>query len=323
MGFPNAGPRVMPDIASEPHAPFAGRLDWVGMAGVEVPVTLPLEDGRIATAPARVAASVDLHRRDARGIHMSRLYLLVDRALGDRPLSPGALRALLAEFLASHSDLSRRAMLRIAFEHMVRRPALVSGNTGWRSYPVTISAALEADRMDLEVAFTVSYSSTCPCSAALARQLIQEKFLADFGAVAALEHERILAWLGSEQGIVATPHGQRSTCEVRVRLDPGRGDFGIVALVDVVEAALTTPVQAAVKREDEQAFARLNGASLMFCEDAARRVQAALDVSPGVLDFWTRVSHHESLHPHDAVAVASKGLAGGYGPGLACDAIGG
>ena len=34
---------------------------------------------------------------------------------------------------------------------------------------------------------------------------------------------------------------------------------------------LKTPVQAAVKREDEQEFARLNGQNLMFCEDVLSR----------------------------------------------------
>lgn len=315
MGIlPNAA-RVMPDIAKEARAQVVGRLDWVGMGEIEVPVTLALGDGRSATAPARVDAFVDLQRAEVRGIHMSRLYLHVDRALGDQPLSPASIRALLGEFLASHKDLSSRAMVRIAFDHMVRRPALVSGNTGWKSYPVAIRGALEGGRMELELAFQVAYSSTCPCSAALARQLIQEQFLSDFSADEPLDHARVLAWLGSEEGIVATPHSQRSSGEVRVRLDASRADFGIVQFIDAVEGALKTPVQAAVKREDEQAFARLNGANLMFCEDAARRIQAALDATPGVLDFWTRVSHHESLHPHDAVAVATKGVPGGYAPG--------
>jgi GTP cyclohydrolase I len=72
-------------------------------------------------------------------------------------------------------------------------------------------------------------------------------------------------------------------------------------------------VQTAVKREDEQAFALANGGNLMFCEDAARRVQKTLDALPGVGDFHVRIAHHESLHPHDAVAFASKGVAGGFG----------
>jgi len=67
-----------------------------------------------------------------------------------------------------------------------------------------------------------------------------------------------------------------------------------------------------VKREDEQEFALLNGANLMFCEDAARRIQAALDADERVSDFWARASHLESLHPHDAVAITTKGVEGGY-----------
>jgi GTP cyclohydrolase I len=64
-------------------------------------------------------------------------------------------------------------------------------------------------------------------------------------------------------------------------------------------------VQTAVKREDEQAFAELNAANLMFCEDAARRVAAALANDARVDRYEVRVAHFESLHPHDAVARVS------------------
>jgi GTP cyclohydrolase I len=50
----------------------------------------------------------------------------------------------------------------------------------------------------------------------------------------------------------------------------------------------------------------------MFCEDAARRMQAALDQDERIADFWLRATHFESLHPHDAVAVATKGVSDGY-----------
>jgi len=86
----------------------------------------------------------------------------------------------------------------------------------------------------------------------------------------------------------------------------------VADLIDRAEAALGTPVQTAVKREDEQAFARLNAENLMFCEDAARRVAAALAVDARVQRFDVRVSHFESLHPHDAVAqVSGKGQSAG------------
>jgi GTP cyclohydrolase I len=79
-----------------------------------------------------------------------------------------------------------------------------------------------------------------------------------------------------------------------------------------VENSLQTPVQATVKREDEQAFALLNGRNLMFCEDAGRRIQTALNTDDRVLDFWARCTHFESLHPHNAVSVITKGIRGGY-----------
>ena len=301
--------RAMPDVAADARPEAAGALAWVGMGGIELPVTLA--GGTGAPAPARVAAYVNLHRADARGIHMSRLYRHVEEALTAEPLTPCVVRRTLKDFLDSHASLSDRASLRIDFDHLVRRPALVSANSGWRSYPVSIAGLMERGQLALELSFRVLYSSTCPCSAALARQLVQERFDATF-AGATVDAGAVRAWLGTESAVAATPHAQRSAADVRVRLVPSFASFPLVELVDVVEAALGTPVQTAVKREDEQAFARLNAENLMFCEDAARRVQHALDRDARVADFVVRASHFESLHAHDAVAVATKGLPGGY-----------
>lgn len=304
--------RRMPDIAAEGVPAAAALLDWVGMGEIEAPVRI--EDGQgTVQGPARIAAFVNLRRPEARGIHMSRLYLLVDRLLSSEPLSPCLLRRMLRGFLDSHEGLSDRAMVRLRFEHLLRRPALRSEHSGWRAYPVEITAAMDRQQFGIELAVEVVYSSTCPCSAALARQLIQERFRQDFQHRPTLDPQEVLAWLGSEQGICATPHSQRSTAEVRVRLVPSFQGFPVADLVDRLEAALGTPVQTAVKREDEQAFAELNGQNLMFCEDAARRLHAVLDADERFADFWLRTTHFESLHPHNAVAVATKGVAGGYG----------
>lgn len=302
--------RAMPDIAKDAEASIAGALDWVGMDRIDVPIRLG-GDGAAVTCAAQVAAYVNLKQPDVRGIHMSRLYLHVERSLADEALTPCSLRRLLRNFLDSHAQLSDRAMVRIAFDHLVRRPALASANSGWKSYPVMITAMIDNGHFSLELGCDVLYSSTCPCSAALARQLIQQRFAADFARGRALDYDAVVAWLGSEQGICATPHSQRSVASVRVKLAPAF-DFPIVDLIDRIENALKTPVQTAVKREDEQAFALLNGENLMFCEDAARRMQVALADDERILDFHIRATHQESLHPHDAVAFATKGIAGGY-----------
>ena len=304
----------MPDVASDARPALGGPLDWVGMGEMALPVTLPVAGGSPLSLAARVSAFVNLHRADARGIHMSRLYRHLDRALTSEPLSPHALRHVLREFLDSHSDLSDRALLRVRFELPVRRPALASDTSGWRLYPVALDAHLERHEFRLEAAFEVLYSSTCPSSAALARQVVQERFRARFGD-ARPDADAVAEWLGSEEGMAATPHAQRSAAEIRVRLLPSFADLPLVDLIDLAEGALATPVQSAVRREDEQAFARLNGENLMFCEDAARRLRHALSGDARVADFRIRVSHRESLHPHDAVAVATKGIPGGYTAG--------
>ena len=304
--------RVMPDVANEVKPAIGGVLEWVGMGDMEMPVSVSDVNGRVVTSGARVNAFVNLKRPDVRGIHMSRLYLHVDRHLSAEAITPQSIRHILKDFLDSHTDLSDKAKLSIHFDYLVRRPALVTDNSGWKSYPVRITGTMDKQQFSLELGLDAAYSSTCPCSAALARQLIQEQFGKDFLPENNLDYQQVLSWLGSEQGIMATPHSQRSIAEVKVKLSTDFVQFPLIELIDTIENALKTPVQAAVKREDEQAFARLNGQNLMFCEDAARRVQAALNADTRIKVFWLRASHFESLHPHNAVAVASKGVVGGY-----------
>ncbi len=291
---PNMNSLTLPDIATQ-AARQALPLDWVGMCGIALPVLL--QGQRLS---AKADAGVSLDDGEARGIHMSRLYLAL-AALERQDLSPFLLRQVLEEFLVSHDGLSNSAYLKIHCEVLLKRPALVSPLAGWKSYPVSISASLKNQVFHVELKIEVPYSSTCPCSAALARQLIQQQFIDDF-ANKPLQHAEVLAWLGSSQGIVATPHSQRSTAQLHMHLDEFIDELPLSVIINDAEAALGTAVQTAVKRADEQAFALANGQNLMFCEDAARRLNLALRRSPGVSGFHLRVIHAESLHAHDAVA---------------------
>ncbi|WP_423204577.1 GTP cyclohydrolase FolE2 [Pseudomonas kribbensis] len=285
---------TLPDIAAQ-AARQALPLDWVGMRGIALPVFI--EGQRLA---AKADAGVSLDDGEARGIHMSRLYLALER-LEQQNLTPALLQQVLQRFLDSHEGLANSAYLNIHTDLLLRRPALVSPLAGWKTYPVTIAATLKNTVFHVELKIEVAYSSTCPCSAALARQLIQQQFVDDF-ANKPLQHSEVLAWLGSTQGIIATPHSQRSTAQLHLHLDEFVDGLPLTSTINDAEAALGTAVQTAVKRADEQAFALANGQNLMFCEDAARRLNLALRRSPGIREFHLRVIHAESLHAHDAVA---------------------
>lgn len=292
----------LPDIAAAGIPENPGPLEWVGMHGIDVPLVIE-ESAYRREHHARVGAEVSLPRPDIRGIHMSRLHLLVDE-LGDKlALTPARIGQLLAAMIDSHADCgSDRARATFEFDLLVRRGALeTAGIGGWRSYPVSIVAIGGGSSVSLRAEVQVEYSSTCPCSASLSRQLIEREFLSAFADRGEISVSDVAVWL-NEHATLATPHGQRSEARIGVDIADDVGDFGLLDLIDRVETALATPVQTAVKRADEQAFAARSGQNLMFVEDAARRIRQALVGDYRGIDV--RVDHRESLHPHDAVASA-------------------
>ncbi len=294
---------TLPDIAAEEKAKIGGQLQWVGMSDIEMPLNLAA-DVAVPAGVARVRAEVSLDDEVSKGIHMSRLYLACDEIFSATAIDYQQLQKLTSNFLSSHKKLSQNALIEVEGEALLRRPALVSDHSGWRSYPIKLSVVqCKKTGLSQYLSFQVTYSSTCPCSAALARQLIQENFKQQFDQQN-LDYQAVIDWIGSEQGINATPHSQRSSAVIKVKLANTQVQVPLQKMIDLVENSLQTAVQAAVKRADEQAFALRNGQNLMFCEDAARRIKQVLSKEPSVQQFHLRVTHHESLHPHDATAEA-------------------
>ncbi len=294
-------PQSLPDSASERVAARAA-LDWVGMRGIAMPVVFAVDP--LQTSAASIGAWVDLADPNARGIHMSRIYSSLQARLANRRMDAEALRAVLDAMLASQSQLSRRALVEISADLLLLRPALVSALSGWQRYPLTLRARKSESVLSFELEWRVGYSSTCPSSAALARRAQADAFSARFGA-GALDASAVAAWLAGPDGMVATAHAQRSQARMRMRWGEDCAWPDIAALIDRCEAALGTPLQTAVKRIDEQAFAVRNAENLMFCEDAARRLHAAF-AHDAADDFDIHVAHFESLHAHDAVASVSR-----------------
>jgi GTP cyclohydrolase IB len=292
----------LPDVAAGPHLGSPLPLEWVGMQGIALPLRLE-EGGQVQQVHAWADVQVDLPDPHIKGIHMSRLYLLLDAFAAAQPNDASALAAVLRRMVDSHADCgSTQARMALAFPVLRRQPALLTaGLSGWKSYPVRLQASCSPQGFSLSLTVEIGYSSTCPCSAALSRQLLAEAFAAQF-ASGSVDATAARAWL-REHASLATPHSQRSTATVTVALTE-KAELDLFPLIDLVEAALATPLQTAVKRADEQAFARLNGANLMYVEDAARRVQAAL--VPHYAQARVTVRHMESLHPHDAVAQAGQ-----------------
>lgn len=296
------GRSALPDVAVEHKSSVESKINRVGMTEIEIPLLLEMNSQKFRI-PAKASAFVSLDKEHVKGIHMSRLFSRLQH-LSEVPLSTESLESTVKSFQESHNDSSFDSELRLHFELMNHRKSLISNMAGWRHYPVECVVINEKGKIEWHMKFSVVYSSTCPCSAALSRQLIQEKFHGDFAKRDSIPAAEISDWLMKEDSVCATPHSQRSFAKVTLKLKEAPTDVlgAFNRLVEETENCLKTPVQSFVKRADEQEFARLNAENLMFCEDAARRLNALFLADKSVESFCVEVEHQESLHPHNAVA---------------------
>jgi len=294
---------TLPDIASELKAETSSTLQWVGMEQIAVPISMRLSKAKCQAIGAKANVFVSLDTPDAKGIHMSRLHKAINQ-LAELECNKDNIEYLLSSIIDSQKDISQQAKIELSFDLMLNKPALLSDESGYQSYPVTLKAEKNLDGLFCQLEITIPYSSTCPCSAALARQLTANAIDKTFPN-SEIDKAELMQWMQSQAGSIATPHSQRSYTYIRISL--GSNDWpDLPSFIFGLEKIIATPVQTAVKRSDEQEFAKLNGENLMFCEDAARRIKSTLEQTDFVNDYWFKVEHQESLHAHNAVVIDQK-----------------
>ena len=285
---PSAGYRAgLPDMMEAAHDAIQGvhvPIQQVGISNFKLPLKYRTVKGRILTLETSITGTVSLEA-ELKGINMSRIMRsFYDHK--DKVMTGERMGRILQSYLRNVK--SKDARLRLGFSYPMLQPSLRSGLVGYQFYQVAFEGVMTRDgRYRRFIHFDFVYSSACPCSAELS------------------EHAR------DRRGAYGVPHSQRSKARVILEESEGRK----IWLEDVQAlclAALRTETQVMVKREDEQAFAELNGAHLKFVEDAARLLYRQFDADARIRDFQIACSHLESLHSHDAVSVICKGVRGGF-----------
>ncbi len=207
---------TLPDVTSNSNPENPSSLQWVGMEGLAVPISIKLQDEKLQTVAAKADVYVNLEEANAKGIHMSRLHGMINK-LSELECNKYTFERLLDEIIYSQSGISSEAKIKLVFEVLLNKEALVSDESGYQIYPVSISALKKKDSgINFEFEMTIPYSSTCPCSASLARQLYADavdKIFPD----EKIDKAALISWIESEAGSVATPHSQRSYCIRTIR----------------------------------------------------------------------------------------------------------
>jgi GTP cyclohydrolase I len=274
----------LPDLQNGPASTIEGAnvpIQQVGISNFKLPLKFPTPDGDLLTLETSVDGYVGLEA-DKKGINMGRIMRTFYKFKED-VFHPDKLEDVL---LAYKEDLeSQTAFLKLSFNYPMIKKSLRSDYEGYQYYRVSIEGKVdEYDRFTSFMHLDFEYSSACPCSYELS------------------EHAR------ETRDIASIPHSQRSVANITVQLN---SEMFIDDLVEICREALQTETQVIVKREDEQAFAEMNGAFQKFVEDAARLLFDELNTEERIRDFVVRCAHLESLHSHDAVSRICKGVPNG------------
>jgi GTP cyclohydrolase IB len=274
----------LPDLQNGPASLIEGAnvpIQQVGISDFKLPLRYPTREGNELLLETSVDGYVELDA-GKKGINMSRIMRSFYK-FQDELFHQDVLEYVLRMY---KEDLkARAAYVNLNINYPVLTPSLRSDLKGYQYYRVTHEGSMdEKGTMRRFMHFEFVYSSACPCSYELA------------------EHAREV------REVAAIPHSQRSVAYITVELNEA---MWVEDMVDLCRDALKTETQVMVKREDEQAFAELNGAFQKFVEDAARLLYEALDKNSMVRDFVVRCVHMESLHSHDAVSRICKGVPGG------------
>jgi len=278
---------ALPDIMDAAHSAIQGAhvpIQQVGVSNFRLPLKFRTKQGKILTLEASITGTVSLEAEN-KGINMSRIV----RSFYDHKddvFTGEWMGKILCAYLRKVE--SKAARLKISFSYPMLQRSLRSDLEGYQYYTVAFEGVLtRAGVYRRFIHFDFVYSSACPCSAELA------------------EHAR------DTRGVYAIPHSQRSKARITVEEVAGKKIW-----IEDIHAhcldALKTETQVMVKREDEQAFAELNGAYTKFVEDAARLLYREFDADKRIKDFQVACAHLESLHSHDAVSVIAKGVPGGF-----------
>ena len=278
---------TMGDLQNGPSSNIQGshtKIQQVGIHNFKLPLNISKKDRSTIPLEVGVTGTVSLEAQK-KGINMSRIV----RSFYEYKEQTFTIE-LLEEILATYRKKlgSYEARIILNFSYPIIQKSLRSGLEGYQYYNVSLEGRHDKDgNFTKFLHFDYVYSSACPCSFELGMQAMEERNTA----------------------IVS--HSQRSKSRMTIEF---KGMVWIEDLLDMSNAALATETQVMVKRQDEQAFAELNGANLKFVEDAVRLIHEQLDANENIVDFKVICSHLESLHSHDAISVLTKGVPGGLQP---------
>jgi GTP cyclohydrolase I len=255
-------------------------IDQVGIHAFQLPLKISSASNiNPVVLEVAVSSSAALDA-NVRALNMSR-FLRVFYEFKDAVFTLESLETILRRYQDAFE--CTRCSLQLNFRYPMLQKSLKSGLEGYHFYPAAFEGMIDSTNQFRKLLnFEFTYASACPCSSALAQHAAQEK------------------------KVYAIAHSQRSIANIRAEIY-SNAELSLEALQAHCLKALVTETQIMVKREDEQAFAELNGHYVKFVEDAVRQLYSTLSSEKQIKAFSIKCTHEESLHPYNVFAALTCG----------------
>jgi len=258
------------------------KIQRVGISNFKIPLTFKTKDGSTREMQISVTGTVSLEA-EKKGINMSRIVRSFYE-YQNQVFSLDIIEKILIDYQNKLGSFEADIILK--FSYPILQKSLRSELEGYQYYEIALEGKLDKDGNFTKIIhFDFVYSSACPCSFEL-------------GCHAA-----------DNRGVAFVSHSQRSIARISLKVNEL---IWFEEIKDLCLEALQTETQVMVKREDEQAFAELNGVYQKFVEDACRLLYGVFNEDKRIDDFKILCCHMESLHNHDAVGVIVKDIPGGF-----------
>lgn len=281
----------LPDV-QETHSPKIGiSINQAGVEKLKLPFRLALRPGTGSydnlIADVTITTDVD---KTKKGISMSRLLLSLQPYL-ELPLNHKLVYHIMQDIVKNIGGSD--CYIKFEFDLPIVKRSPLSDYKFPFYHPCSFAGKLRDNTYRFFQGAKIQYSSYCPCSAELSKDLADK---------------------GGNHGY---PHAQRSFTNILVEMDLNEYDDDIrylwlEDLIEMVYSTLKTQPYPIIKRVDEQEVARIASENPLFVEDAIRLIADKLNNMDRISDWIVKCNHEESIHMHDAIAIMWKGVENGF-----------
>jgi len=277
----------LPDVQEDYSPKYKILIPKVGVENIKLPFNLALKNGDNINLVANTSIYTDLSQ-NKKGISMSRLLIAIEESLYEG-LNWDIIKQDLIHI--SNSIGSDKSYLKFEFE----LPILKKSPLTKYEYPMFHKCCFVGYKDKNFYRFLqsveVQYTSYCPCSAELSKDLMKRNISCGF------------------------PHAQRSFAKIIIDVDLiNKHRIWLEDIIDIIINNIPTQPYPVIKRIDEQEIARIASNNPLFVEDAIRILSFNLNnlMEKGINDWIVKCVHEESIHAHEAVAINIAGIIDGF-----------